>query len=155
MNWKMLLAVALFAADAHAAEFAWKTTATSVALRNGDKTVWQLVFDPRQPKSYFHPLATVDGEVLTAFRPADHPWHRGLWFAWKFINNVCYWEEDKKTGKSPGLTDLTGKEVQTKDDFSARIQLRFSYHPPGQPPVLTEVRNARRLRARRGGPVCH
>ena len=51
----------------------WVRTDTSLALCNGDKTVWRLVFDPKQPKSYFHPLATVDGEVLTAFEPADHP----------------------------------------------------------------------------------
>ena len=68
--------------------YSWHQTATTLALRNGEKTVWQLVFDPQQPKTYFHPLATLEGEVLTAFEPPDHRWHRGLWWSWKFINGV-------------------------------------------------------------------
>ena len=39
----------------------WEQTPVSLALRNGTNTVWRLVFDPAQPKSYFHPLATLDG----------------------------------------------------------------------------------------------
>jgi hypothetical protein len=42
-------------------------------LCKGEKTVWRLVANPKEPKSYFHPLASVDGEELTAFQPADHP----------------------------------------------------------------------------------
>lgn len=115
----------------------WSQTETSLALCNGDKTVWRLVFDPQQPKSCFHPLATLDGEVLTAFEPADHPWHRGLWWSWKFINGVNYWEEDPKTRKSDGLTLLSRSKVVPGDDFSARVELEFLYHLP---PVLTEKR---------------
>ena len=125
---------------AHAASFNWQTNDTSLALRNGDKTVWQLVFDPKQPKTYFHPLATVDGEVLTALSPADHPWHRGLWWSWKYINGLNYWEEDKKTGRSEGVNELIGTKATTNRDFSARVELNFSYHPPEMPPVLTETR---------------
>ena len=29
---------------------------------------------------------------MTADRPPDHIWHHGLWFSWKFINKVNYWE---------------------------------------------------------------
>ena len=118
----------------------WQRTETRLTLRNGDKTVWSLVFDPLQPKSCFHPLATVDGEVLTAFEPADHPWHRGLWWSWKFINGVNYWEEDRTTRKSEGVTELTASSFKPAEDFSARAELSFSYHPPGQPAVMTEQR---------------
>lgn len=124
-----------------AATFTWQTTDTSLALRNGEKIVWQLVFDANQPKTYFHPLATVDGEVLTALRPADHPWHRGLWWSWKYINKVNYWEEDKKTGKSQGENELIAASAKPGRDFSATAELKFSYHPPGKPAVLTETRS--------------
>lgn len=120
--------------------FAWQQTATSLALRNGDKVVWQLVFDPQQPKTYFHPLATTRGEVLTALAPADHPWHRGLWWSWKYINGKNYWEEDRKTGKSEGVNELLGTTVNTRPDFSATIVMKISYHPPGQPGLLAETR---------------
>jgi hypothetical protein len=118
----------------------WKKSDTTLALCNGDKTVWQLVFDPQQPKIYFHPLATLDGEILTALSPADHPWHRGLWWSWKYINGLNYWEEDKKTGKSEGVNELTGATVEAHADYSASAVLKFSYHPPGQPAVMTETR---------------
>ena len=136
----VLSVMATVCGTAHAASFNWQTNDTSLALRNGDKTVWQLVFDPKQPKTYFHPLATVDGKVLTALCPADHPWHRGLWWSWKFINGLNYWEEDKKTGRSDGVNELIGTEVTTNRDFSARVVLNFSYHPPEMPPALTETR---------------
>ncbi len=118
----------------------WLRTDTSLALCNGDKTVWRLVYDAKQPKTYFHPLATVDGEVLTAFEPADHPWHRGLWWSWKFINGLNYWEEDRKTHASEGVNELTRATVESGKDFSAHADLYFSYHPPGQAEVMKELR---------------
>ena len=120
--------------------FSWQQTTTSLALRNGSTVVWQLMFDAKQPKTYFHPLATVEGEVLTAFEPADHPWHRGLWWSWKFINGVNYWEENPQTHQSDGINELTAATVKPGTDFSATAELRFSYHPPGAAPVMTEVR---------------
>jgi hypothetical protein len=120
--------------------FAWERGETSLALSRQGKTIWCLVFDPAKPKSYFHPLASIDGQVMTAFEPADHPWHRGLWWSWKFINGVNYWEENPKTGKSDGQTRLVGKNLDVSDDFSARVELDILYHPPEQKPVLTEKR---------------
>lgn len=135
-----LSTLAPLAVSADAPVFSWQKSATSLALRNGEKVVWQLVFDAKQPKTYFHPLATVDGEVLTASRPADHPWHHGLWWSWKFINGLNYWEEDAKTQQSEGINELTDATVIPAADFSAHAELRLSYHPPGKPAVLTEVR---------------
>ncbi|MEI6177105.1 MAG: DUF6807 family protein [Verrucomicrobiota bacterium] len=118
----------------------WLRTDTSLALCNGDKTVWRLVFDAKQPKTYFHPLATVDGDVLTAFEPADHPWHRGLWWSWKFINGLNYWEENPKNHASEGVNELTRATVESGKDFTAHAELCFSYHPPGQAEVMKELR---------------
>lgn len=120
--------------------YAWEQTPVSLALLKGGKTIWRLMFDPKASKSAFHPLASVDGEVLTAFRPQDHPWHRGLWFSWKFINGLNYWEEDPNTGIAEGLCEITSTKVTTHPDFSAAIRIGVSYHPPGKPALLTEVR---------------
>ena len=126
--------------SAAAADFSWLRTDTRLALRNDGKVIWQLVFDPAKPKSYFHPLATVHGEVLTTVEPADHPWHRGLWWSWKSINGLNYWEEDRNTGKSEGITELVGTEIRPSGDFSAEADLRFHYRPPGQAVVMSETR---------------
>jgi Methane oxygenase PmoA len=137
----LLLASLAGIASADDRALAWKKDAISLALSNHGKTVWCLTFDPARPKSCFHPLSSIDGRVMTAFEPADHPWHRGLWWSWKFINGVNYWEEDPQTGKSDGLTRLIRKDVVPSDDFSARVELEFHYHPPEQKPLLTEKRH--------------
>lgn len=121
-------------------EFSWQQTETSLALCNREKIVWKLVFDAKQPKTYFHPLATLEGQVLTEFEPEDHPWHRGLWWSWKFINGLNYWEEDRQTHASEGVNELTHAKVMRGVDFAAQAELHFSYHPPGKPPVMTEIR---------------
>lgn len=138
-----LTAVCMVHLAAAAEPLQWRQTETRLALLRGTSVVWQLVYDPAESKSYFHPLATSDGRVLTACRPADHVWHRGLWFSWKFINGVNYWEEDKQTGRSAGLSELRGAVARTNADGSASAELTISYHPPDQPEVLAERRTIR------------
>ena len=123
---------------AAAPELAWKATDRSLALTEDDRTVWQFHY-AREGKPYLHPL-TLGGHTLTDQRPADHPWHHGLWFSWKTINGMLYWEEDPKTGKSPGETEITDVQATRGPDHSARFELSLGYHPPGKPPVLLEKR---------------
>ena len=120
--------------------FAWQQTEKSLALLNSGAVVWQLNFADREGKPYFHPLRLPDGTETTALRPADHPWHLGLWWSWKFINGVNYWECDPKTGKSEGTTEVTRKQITTHPDNSARVEFGLSYHPPQQAPLMTEKR---------------
>lgn len=56
---------------------------------------YQLAGDPSPsaPKPFCHPIRTPDGVEITVDAPIDHFWHRGLWFTWKFVNGVNYWEE--------------------------------------------------------------
>ena len=61
----------------------------------GGKACWTYNPSSEEGKPYFHPLAVPGtGDVLTGFRPPDHKWHLGLWFSWKFINGVNFWEPD-------------------------------------------------------------
>jgi len=113
--------------------FRWQSEDGHLTLTGEDKPVWSLNFDPKQPKSYFHPLSTVDGQVLTDSQPADHPWHRGLWFSWKKINGKVYWEEDHKTGRGEGVTEHVSAKVEPHPDFSADIVLQLAYHEPDGP----------------------
>ncbi len=129
----------LFAAP----EFRWEEDETSVALMNGEQVVWRHLHDPKQSKPCFHPLATLDGTVLTELRPGDHRWHLAAWFAWKFINGVNYWEEDAKTSLSPGLTEIGEVKIEKGADFSAVIEFDLRYHLPGEPVLLDERRTLR------------
>ena len=40
-----------------------------------------------------HPLRSPRGHVLTRDAPEDHPWHHGLWFTIKLVNDENFWEE--------------------------------------------------------------
>jgi hypothetical protein len=119
---------------------AWERQPASLALQRGGQIVWRFNFGANEAKPNFHPLALAAGPVLSCYRPQDHPWHRGLWFSWKYINKVNYWEEDRKTGLSAGKTEWAAPLLETHADFSARLVLDLSYHPANGPVVLTEQR---------------
>jgi hypothetical protein len=86
---------------------------------------------------------------LTNFAPKDHPWHRALWFCWKTVNGVNYWEwaQPKKPGETEldpngvpaGWTRFAGNEsVETNDD-GARVEMEIHYGT-GDRLVLKEQR---------------
>jgi len=120
--------------------YSWRHTDSSLALLNHERIVWQLNFNKKEGKPCFHPVGLIDGTELTWLRPADHRWHRALWFSWKYINGLNYWEEDPKTGLSEGRTDVVDVKLAPGDDYSARIVMSVSYHPPDKPAVLIESR---------------
>jgi type 1 glutamine amidotransferase len=134
------------------ADYSWRKSDASLALLSHGRVVWQLNFDKKEGKPYFHPLALSNGAdptgaapALTWLRPPDHPWHRALWFSWKSLaagsaKGLNYWEENPETGLSEGLTEIADVRLGNADDFSARIEMQVAYRPPGAAPVLTEKR---------------
>ncbi len=54
-----------------------------------------------------HPLATPSGAVLTRDAPEDHPWHHGLWFTIKLVNEENFWEEYDAYGVLRHVDDTT------------------------------------------------
>ncbi|HAQ21289.1 MAG TPA: hypothetical protein DCR40_18970 [Prolixibacteraceae bacterium] len=129
--------------DKASRKLAWLKDANSVTLLNNGKIVWQHHFDKAEGKPYFHPLSTIVGSVLTGLRPEDHPWHRAVWFSWKYINGLNYWEEDPKTGKSEGITELKSVKYELEKDFGAEFKMQLSYHPPTGDELLHELRSVK------------
>lgn len=43
------------------------------------------------PKPCFAPIYTPSGRLVTEYRPADHPWHTGLYFGWVRANQANLW----------------------------------------------------------------
>ena len=110
----------------------WQRDEGRLALLNYSRTVWAFHYGREAAKPCFDPLGLVDGVSLIWKSPPDHPWHHGLWFSWKEINGVNYWEEDATTGLAAGLTEVISSQVSAGDDFAARIELQLQYHPPGR-----------------------
>lgn len=126
--------------DNDSRNLSWHKDSNSVTLMNNGKIVWQHHFNKAEGKPYFHPLSTLNGSVLTGLRPDDHPWHRAIWFSWKFINGLNYWEEDRASGKSEGITELKSVSYDLTKQFGAVFNLELTYHPPTGQDLLKEVR---------------
>jgi type 1 glutamine amidotransferase len=118
-----------------------KNKGTSLALVGPAGPLWRFRYGAGLDTPYFHPLNTADGRTLTWDRPPDHVWHHGLWFSWKFIDGVNYWEIDAKTGRPAGRTTWSNVKVEARKDLGARIALDLAYRPgDGTKPALTEKR---------------
>lgn len=118
-----------------------KQDGSSLALIGAAAPLWQFRYGAYLDTPYFHPLNTLGGRTLTWDRPADHLWHHGLWFSWKFINTVNYWEIDAKTGRPAGRTSWKDIRVAAREDGSASIGMALDYRPAGENlPVTTEKR---------------
>jgi hypothetical protein len=94
-------------------------------------------FDEKLPKPCFHPLCTAAGHAITGFQMSDHVWHRGLWFAIKFVNQSNFWEERPPFGiqKTEGqpLCELISPET-------VRIAHQLKWTSEATGPVIHEQR---------------
>lgn len=62
----------------------------------GTVDIARYAFDPggpvaEGPKPYLHPVRALDGAPLTAFRPWDHRWHKGLQMTWTHVSGQNFW----------------------------------------------------------------
>jgi hypothetical protein len=119
-----LMALPLFASVARAD---WQRDDTTISWKDGSAIVWRFNFDPKNGKTFFDPLGPVGGASLTNRQPRDHPWHYGLWFSWKYINETNYWEEDRTTGQAVGKTSWGSPVIDARPDGSATIHLDVTY----------------------------
>lgn len=120
-------------------ELSWKQTDSTISLFKNNNILWQLNI-PKIGKPYFHPINSNNDNTLTWVKPDDHPWHYGLWFSWKYINGVNYWEEDRETGLAEGITVVTHKDVEIYEDHTALVNLIISYQTQEGLTVLFEER---------------
>jgi putative heme-binding domain-containing protein len=64
------------------------------------------VMDPAH-RPYLHPVYDAFGStLLTADRPADHPWQHGIFTGFHQVNGLNYWKEDQGRQRFVRLLDL-------------------------------------------------
>lgn len=142
-----LLALAAFSPPGARAE--WQRDPASLAWLTDGKVTWRFSHDPAHGKPFFNPVAVAGGPSLTNFKPADHPWHYGLWFSWKYINQANYWEENRQTGRAAGATKWSAPIITVQPDGSATLELDVAYtHPSGR----VDLSEARLVRISAPGP---
>lgn len=125
----------------HAFRWSWQPERELALLREGGELFrYRFCADRRKP--FIHPAFTASGTPLTCLEPSDHVWHRGLWFSWKYLNGVNYWEETSD-GAQDGITEFVPHEEVVARPDGARIATRLCYRPPGGGVVLDESRVVR------------
>jgi type 1 glutamine amidotransferase len=94
-------------------------------------------------KPHFHPLISPNGTVLTAESPKDHLWHMGLWFSWKFIDGLNYWEYTGDPAKhiSEGMTQVRSIQIDSSQQGDYHFKLNITFHSwdKKENPVMDEV----------------
>ncbi|PDP88510.1 hypothetical protein CQJ94_05760 [Glycomyces fuscus] len=82
------------------------------------------------PKPYLHPLRTLSGAPLTATRPWDHRWHKGLQMTWSHVSGQNFWG---------GPTFVPGQGYQWLDNNGSIRHEEFTSTAQGEDGVsLTE-----------------
>jgi hypothetical protein len=84
-----------------------------------------------------HPVLSPSGAVLTRDAPDDHPWHHGLWFTIKFVDDDNFWEEMAPYGV---LRHDGPPEVEARDDGSMRLKGTLTWTRPDRETVALRER---------------
>ncbi len=94
-------------------------------------------FYQREPKSldgeyicnnYLHPLYNLKGEVITEEFPADHPYHRGIFWAWHQI-----YVDDKSVGDGWIMENIEQDVINVKTSSereSAKLEIDVHWKSP-------------------------
>lgn len=77
-------------------DFLLRRDETSLTVTAAGVDIARYAFDPggpvaEGPKPFFHPVRALDGAPLTAYRPWDHRWHKGLQFTWTHVSGQNFW----------------------------------------------------------------
>lgn len=69
---------------------------TDLTVTTAGVDIARYAFDPggavsEGPKPFLHPLRALDGAPLTAYRPWDHRWHKGLQLTWTHVSGQNFW----------------------------------------------------------------
>ncbi len=115
---RFALALSVVAGLARAADHVKLTKlADRVRVEVDGQLFTEYVYADGASRPYCYPILAPDGTALTRDFPmkkdtgddTDHPWHRSVYFAHSFMNNVDFWnEKGGDAGKSP---ELKGNQV--------------------------------------------
>lgn len=71
-------------------------TADALVGQAGDMDLFRYAYRPvmppfEGPKPYLHPVRTLAGDVVTAYRPHDHRWHKGIQMTATDVSGQNFW----------------------------------------------------------------
>lgn len=97
----------------------------------------------------FHPICTPSGEVITAFAPADHPHHRGVFLAWytmKGAKEADFWGWGEFSPVENRLIENRRLELVAADTDHAELKAQNEWVAEGEVMIDEEVQASVRRR---------
>ncbi|MFI9587693.1 PmoA family protein [Streptomyces sp. NPDC052236] len=70
------------------------------------------------PKPYLHPVRTLAGDVVTAYRPHDHRWHKGIQMTASHVSGQNFWGGGSYV-RDQGYVDLPNIGTMRHEEFTA------------------------------------
>jgi hypothetical protein len=70
------------------------------------------------PRPYLHPLRTLDGDVVSLYRPHDHVWHKGIAWSLSNVGTENFWGGVSYT-RADGYRQLPNNGRMRHDGFDA------------------------------------
>lgn len=93
---------------------------------------------------FFYELRSLQGQgVVTNHAPWDHRWHHGLWWSWKFVNDVLFWEDHPDYGGNRvglGRANVEEHNVSARAHGFEVVETLFWVPDGRRSPLLTEKR---------------
>lgn len=88
-------------------------------------------FTEKANHPYFDVLRSLDhAGALVNHAPWDHRWHHGLWWSWKFVNDVLFWEDHPDYGGNRiglGRSTVGSHVVDVDADGRPRVREELSW----------------------------
>lgn len=121
--------------------FLFKETDKGIELFEDGKPVF---FYQRMPKAltgnhlysnYIHPLYSLSGDTLTEEFPSDHPFHRGIFWAWHqlYVNNINLGDGWINDGILQDVTDIETNKNNGQAKIMLNVLWKSSNFKNGEP----------------------
>jgi hypothetical protein len=95
------------------------------------------------PKPYLHPVRTLAGDTVTAYRPHDHRWHKGVQFTASHVSGQNFWGGGSYV-RDRGYADLPNIGAMRHDGFDevggGRFAERLSWYTQAGEHWASELR---------------
>jgi len=128
-------------------------------MRADGALLWRYTYVPgtpadESPRPYAHPVNGPTGEVLTNFRPNDHPWHHGLSLTLTSVDGVNFWGGPSYR-KADGYQPRGDQGLQVHREWSVlrpdRMEEAVDWRGPGDQAALLSERRVMSTSLVQGG----
>lgn len=111
----------------------------SVTVRDGDEVLFAYRYGDVDLFPYCHPVHLPGEHPVTMIRPGDHPWHYGIYFAWKYINGLNAWDQEG-SGHPWATTRNLSLVIEDPGPDRVRLTNEIEWIQPGGEALMRDER---------------